>query len=152
MSKKTKDKADVEASESEHLETETQSADANQPGSPSVGTVHLEPNTAATGAGELANAGTVDGGTIGTAQAGTSTPEIIEPGTNEQDQAARSQVTSNENVPPAELVGDHAIQANISTDGTAAEGNGEGSQPSDESPEETEGAAERSNDGDTGGA
>lgn len=28
MSKKTKDKADVEAPESEHLDTETQSADA----------------------------------------------------------------------------------------------------------------------------
>ncbi|UYT57487.1 hypothetical protein OHI65_13425 [Brucella sp. MAB-22] len=143
MSKKAKDKADAAATENE-LETETQSADANQPGNPSVGTVHLEPNTATAGADELANAGTVDGGTISTAQAGTSTPQIIEPGANEQNTASGSQVTSNQSVPPAELVGDHAIQANISTDGVAAEGNGEGSQPSDEGSEETEGAAEGS--------
>lgn len=151
MSKKTKDKADATAPENE-LETETQSTDANQVNSSAMGTVHLGPDTTTTGTGELANAGTVDSGAVGTVQTGASAPETAELGTNEQDQAARSQVTSNENVPPAELVGDHAIQANISTDGTSAEGNGEGSQPSDESPEETEGAAERSNDGDTGGA
>ncbi len=144
MSKKAKDKADAAAPENEQLETETQSADANQPGNPSVGTVHLEPDTATAGTGELANAGSVDSGAVGTVQTGSSAPETAEPGKNEQDQAAGSQVTSNENVPPAELVGDHAIQANKSTDGAAAEGNGGGSQPSDEGPQETEGAAEGS--------
>ncbi|APY13177.1 hypothetical protein GJU93_05975 [Brucella sp. 10RB9212] len=150
MSKKTKDNADAAAPENE-LETETQSADANQPDNSAVGAVHLEPDTTAAGAGELANAGAVDSGTIGAVQNGASAPETAESDADEQNSTAGYQVTSNQFVPPAELVGDHAIQKNVSTDGTAAEGNGEASQPSDEGPEETEGAAEGSNDGDAGG-
>ncbi|TCQ82599.1 hypothetical protein EDF68_101990 [Ochrobactrum sp. BH3] len=144
MSKKTKDRVDAAAPENDQLATETQSANANQQDNATVGTVHLEPDTATAGTGELANAGTVDGGTVGTGQAGSSATEILEPGTNEQDQTAGSQVILNENVPPAELVGDHAIQKNVSTDGTAAEGNGEGSQPSDEGAQEAESATEGS--------
>lgn len=125
-------------------ETQTKPSDANQVDNAAMGTVHLGPDTATAGTGELANAGAVDNGAVGTVQTGASAPETAEPGTNEQDQAAGSQVTSNENVPPAELVGDHAIQATISTDGTATEGNGEGSQPSNEGPQEAKGASEGS--------
>lgn len=144
MSKKAKDRADAAAPETEQLETETQSADANQVDSSAVGIVHLEPDTATVGTGELADAGTVDSGTIGTVQTGASAPETAEPGTNEQDQAPGSEVTSDENIPAAELVGDHAKQKDVPADDTAAEGNAEDPQPGDEGSQKTEGAPEGS--------
>ncbi len=150
MSKKTKDKADVEASKSEHLETETQSADANQDDSSAVGTIDLGSDTATNGTGELADARDDDGvdrpapevethdgasptadGEHGALQVGGEVSAVLnQPETN--------------SVPAAELVGDHAIQKDVPADGTAAEGNGEGSQPSDEGAQEAEGAAEGS--------
>lgn len=157
MSKKLKGNADAAAPENE-LETETQSADANQVVSSALGPVDLGSDTAANGAGELADAGKNDGddqsaSEVGT-HAGASTAANGEHGALQvggEVSAVLSQIETS-NVPPAELVGDHAIQKDVPADGSAAEGNGEGSQPSDEGAEETEGAAEGSNDGDAGGA
>lgn len=110
--------------------TQTKPADANQPDNKAVGNVHLGPDTPTDGTDQLADARTDESTTENSGQNGAPTAQTIKLGEYEQNQIAGSEVTGV--VPAAELVGDHAIQKNVSASEATVEENAENSQSGDE--------------------